>query len=116
MLLFQKWHIHSEALDGPNGRPLEHVVGAGHILEDVRHFGHSDVYWCFPFEQEVQKYQNIKTNQKSIEASFIKYCSRRLFQKVKICMQIEGDGLEYIERILARVHDVTMFLEGTAQN
>jgi hypothetical protein len=115
-LLFQKWRIYSEALDGPNGRPLEHVVGAGHILEDVRRFGHSDVYWCFPFEREVQKYQNIKTNQKSVETTFIKYCSRILFQKVKLCMQIESDGLEVFERALARIHDVNFFPEGTVHN
>ena len=33
--LLQKWRVLSEELDGPNGRPLEHVVGAAHILEAV---------------------------------------------------------------------------------
>jgi hypothetical protein len=33
---------------GSNRRFLEHVVGASHILDDVKIFESSDVYWCFP--------------------------------------------------------------------
>ena len=43
-LLLQTWQILSEEFHGPMGRPLEHVASAGHILEDVMRFGHSDVY------------------------------------------------------------------------
>jgi hypothetical protein len=43
--LFQHWRVISEELLGPNGRPLEHVVRAGHLLQDIRRFGHSDVSW-----------------------------------------------------------------------
>ena len=51
--LFQYWQVLLEELLGPNGRPLEHVVRAGHLLQDIQRFGHSDVYWCFPHKQVV---------------------------------------------------------------
>lgn len=60
-------------MDGPNGRLLEHVAGDAHVLEDVFRFGHYDIFWCFPYEREVKKYNNIMTNQKSVEATFAKY-------------------------------------------
>ena len=102
--LLQKWRTFSEELDGPNGRPLEHVAGGGHIIEAVRRFGHSDVYWCFPHEREIQKFTNLNTNQKNVEATFIKYCSRRVFQKVNTCIYQERDNLETFERALIELH------------
>jgi hypothetical protein len=42
--LLQKWRNLSESLDGPNGRPLEHVAGVAHILEEVLRFGHRNVF------------------------------------------------------------------------
>lgn len=102
--LLQKWRTFSEELDGPNGKPLEHVAGAGHIIEDIRRFGHSDVYWCFPHEREIQKFTNMNTNQKNVEATFINYCSRKLFQKVNTCKFQEQDKLESSERALLEIH------------
>ena len=102
--LLQKWRVLGEELDGPNGRPLEHVAGAGHILEDVRRFGHSDVYWCFPYEREIQKFTNMNTNQKNVEATFIKFCSRRLFQTVSTFKYLECDNLETSEQALVEIH------------
>jgi hypothetical protein len=29
---------------GRNGKPLEHVAGAEHLLDDVERFGHNDVF------------------------------------------------------------------------
>jgi hypothetical protein len=72
----------SEKKNGPNGKPLEHVVGTGHILDDVRRFGHSDVYWCFLHKQEVQMYQHICTNNKRVEQTFIIFYLYKLFQKL----------------------------------
>ena len=83
-LLLQTWQILLGDIYGPNGRPLEHVAGARHILEDVFRFGHSDVYWCFPYERKVQKYQNIHSNDKQVEQTFIKFYSQRQFQNVEI--------------------------------
>jgi hypothetical protein len=42
--LFQHWGVVLEKKNGPNSKPLDHVAGAGHILDDVRRIGHSDVY------------------------------------------------------------------------
>ena len=90
---------------GPNGRPLEHVAGAGHILEDVFRFGHSDVYWCFPYEREVQKYQNIYSNNKQVEQTFIKFYSRRQFKNVEINVCAESDAVDMSGRALIELHE-----------
>ena len=42
--LFQHWQVILERTNGPNNKPLEHVAGVGHILDDVKRFRHSDVY------------------------------------------------------------------------
>jgi hypothetical protein len=99
-------------LDGPNGRPLEHVAGVAHIQEDVQRFGHSDVCWCFPYEREVKKYNNIKTNQKNVKITFAKYIARRLFHKIQICIALEADGMEKDERALVQIHNALVHPEG----
>ena len=88
------------------------MAGVAYILEDVVRFGHSDVFWCFPYEREVKKYNNIKTNQKNVEATFAQYSVRTLFQKIQLCIAPEVDGMETTERALVRVHDALMILEG----
>lgn len=72
-LLFQTWWMLLEDLFGPNGQPLELVAGVGHLFDNVEHFGHSDVYWCYPYEREVKTYQNIHSNDKQVEETFIKF-------------------------------------------
>jgi len=114
--LLTKWRNLSEALDGPNGRPLEHVAGAAHILEDVLRFGHSDVFWCFPYEREVKRYNNIKTNQKNVEATFAQYTARTLFHKIQLCIAAEADDMEIRERALVEVHGALLFPEGIRHN
>lgn len=103
--LFQTWQILSEDLYGPKGRPLEHVVGATHILEDILRFGHSDVYWCFPYEREVQRYQNIHSNDKHVEQTFIEFYSQRQFQNVETNVCAESDGVDMSERALIELHE-----------
>ena len=103
--LFVYWRLMTEDAYGPNGKPLEHVAGTGHILDDVERFGHSDVFWCFSFEREVQKYQNIPTNQQNMKLSFIKYYSQKQFQEVEKNIEVERDRLESSERALLRVHE-----------
>jgi hypothetical protein len=70
--LLQQWRILSEDIDGSNGRPLEHVAGVGHILEDIIRFGHSAVYWCYPYERAIWKFLNIPTNKKGVESTYMK--------------------------------------------
>ena len=88
------------------------MAGAAHILEDVVRFGHSDVFWCFPYEREVKKYNNIKTNPKNVEATFAQYSARTLFQKIQLCIAAEVDGMETTERALVGIHDALMIPEG----
>jgi hypothetical protein len=109
--LFVYWRLMTEDAYGPNGKPLEHVVGAGHILDDVERFGHNDVFWCFSFEREVQKYQKILTNQQNTEPSFIKYYSRKQFQEVEKNIEVEQDRLKSSKRALLRVHENLEALE-----
>jgi hypothetical protein len=70
---------------------VKHVARVGHILDDVKRFGHSDVYWCFPHEQEVQKYLNI--NNKGVEKTFIVFYAQKLFQEAYRCIGMEVDNL-----------------------
>lgn len=94
-------------------KTFEHVAGAAHILEDVVQFGHSDIYWCFPYKREVKRYNNIKTNQKNVEATFAKYTVRKLFHKVQLCIANEADGMNTRERALSKVHDaLNMYPQG----
>ena len=104
-LLLQTWQILSEDMYGPNGRPLEHVAGIGHILEDVFRFGHSDVYRCFPYEREVQKYQNIHSNNKQVEQTFIKFYSWRQFQNKEINVCAESHAVDMSGRALIELHE-----------
>ena len=76
----------SEDRDGPKERPLEHVAGAGDILEDVERLGPPELYWCFPYEREVQTYQNIHPSNKQVEEIFIKFSARKQFQKEETCI------------------------------
>jgi hypothetical protein len=103
--LFQHWRVISERMNGPNNKPLEHVARAGHILDDVKRFGHSNGYWCFPHEREVQKYQNICTNNKGVEKTFIIFYLRKLFQQTQLDIGMEEDCLNILERALAKVHN-----------
>ena len=102
--LLQTWQILSEELYGPKGRPLEHIAGAGHILDDVLRFGHSDVYWCFPYEKEVQKYQGIHSNDKLVEKTFIQFYSRKKFQNVEASIFVNNDGMDMLEIALVELH------------
>lgn len=114
--LFHHWRVISEDTLKPNARPLEHIAGAGHILEDVKRFGHSDVYWCFPHEREVQKYLNISTNRKGAEKTFIVFYARKLFQEIQRCHGYEVDRVFSHERALAKVHSFLICPEGFPSN
>jgi hypothetical protein len=63
---------------GSNRRFLEHVVGASHILDDVKIFESSDVYWCFPKKREVSSINNEK-----IKRTFIVFYALKCFKKPK---------------------------------
>ena len=76
--VFKHWQVILESTLGPNGRPLEHVAGAGHLLDDIKRFGHFNVYWCFVHKREVQKYLNISTNSKRAEKTFIVFYAHKL--------------------------------------
>ena len=52
-----------------------------HLLEDVERFSSPDNYWCFPFEQVVNKYIEWSSNKKNIEHTFAKAESQREFLK-----------------------------------
>ncbi|KAL3695909.1 hypothetical protein R1sor_009985 [Riccia sorocarpa] len=45
------WWIRSEELLGPNSSILEHVAGAGHMVDDIIWHGPSNVYWSYGFER-----------------------------------------------------------------
>jgi hypothetical protein len=110
--VFKHWRVISESTFGPNGRPLEHVAGTGHLLDDIKRFGHSDVYWCFVHEREVQKYLNISKNSKGVEKTFIVFYARKLLQEVQRCIGLEGDNLYIHQRALVKVHSHLVFPQG----
>ena len=54
------------------GACCKHWINFEQILDDVKRFGHFDVYWCFPPKHEVHKYVNILgTNNKEVKKTFI---------------------------------------------
>jgi len=50
--LFRAWRKVSMEHGGPRQSVLEHVVGAGHLMDDILRHGPQDVYWCYKFEWE----------------------------------------------------------------
>jgi len=115
-LLLQAWRVCTEDLDGCNGAPLEHAAGATHLLDDVRRFGPSEIYWCFVFEREVARFGKITTNNKLMETSFIQYYSRKLFTGVVHQISEERDSLHVCQRALKKVHGYLMYPEGVDQD
>jgi len=41
---------------------MEHVVGAGHLMDDILRHGLQDVYWCYKFECKVNAYMRTSRN------------------------------------------------------
>ncbi|KAL3697683.1 hypothetical protein R1sor_011759 [Riccia sorocarpa] len=72
------WRIRSEELLGPNSSILEHVAGAGHMVDDIIRHGPSNVYWSYGFERLVTGYNKVKTNNRNMEHSFTFHYARVL--------------------------------------
>jgi hypothetical protein len=40
-------------------------IGTGEMIDDIKHHGSHDIFWCFKYEIKVSSYLDIKTNQKN---------------------------------------------------
>ncbi|KAL3696208.1 hypothetical protein R1sor_010284 [Riccia sorocarpa] len=94
------WWIRSEELLGPNSSILEHVAGAGHMVDDIIRHGPSNVYWSYGFERLVAGYNKVKTKNRNMEHSFNFHYARVLFAKCMVQIWEDDDGLLPHERVL----------------
>ncbi|KAL3696392.1 hypothetical protein R1sor_010468 [Riccia sorocarpa] len=110
-LLFASWRIRHEEGVGPTGSILDHVAGAGELLDDVRRHGPSHVYWCYSFERLVSSYNKIKTNSRHMETTFTSHYVRNFFSVCCEAIWADDDGLLPPQRIKLRVDQHTVYLE-----
>ncbi|KAL3680966.1 hypothetical protein R1sor_023922 [Riccia sorocarpa] len=103
------WRIRSEELLGPNSSILEHVVGAGHMVDDIIRHGPSNVYWSYGFERLVAGYNKVKTNNRNMEHSFTFHYARVLFAKCMVQIWEDDDGLLPHERAVRLLHSHMRF-------
>ncbi|KAL3683619.1 hypothetical protein R1sor_001641 [Riccia sorocarpa] len=96
------WRIRSEELLRPNSSILEHVAGAGHMVDDIIRHGPSNVYWSYGFERLVAGYNKVKTNNRNMEHSFTFHYARVLFAKCMVQIWEDDDGLLPHERAVLR--------------
>ncbi|KAL3686596.1 hypothetical protein R1sor_009170 [Riccia sorocarpa] len=101
---------HEEGV-GPTGSILDHVAGAGELLDDVRRHGPSHVYRCYSFERLVSSYNKIKTNSRHMETTFTSHYVRTFFSVCCEAMWADDDGLLPPQRIKLRVDENTVYLE-----
>ncbi|KAL3698989.1 hypothetical protein R1sor_017011 [Riccia sorocarpa] len=103
------WRIRSEELLGPNSSILEHVAGAGHMVDDIIRHGPSNVYWSYGFERLVAGYNKVKTNNRNMEHSFTFHYARVLFAKCMVQIWEDDDGLLPHERAVRLLHSHMRF-------
>ena len=87
-------------------------AGACHILDDILHFGPSELYWCYSYERLVSKFHKISTNKKEMEVSYIQYYSRENFTLVRKQLHIDGGGLSSQQRSMLSLHKQLIIPKG----
>ncbi|KAL3694215.1 hypothetical protein R1sor_007866 [Riccia sorocarpa] len=109
-MLFTSWRIRHEEGVGASGSILDHVAGAGELLDDVHRHGPSHVYWCYAFERLVSAYNKIKTNCKNMESTFISHYARTFFLQCCNAIWTDDDGLLPHQRIKTLLEENTVHL------
>lgn len=104
--LFKVWRKLSIEHGGQRQSVLEHVVGAGHLMDDILRHGPQDVYWCYKFEREVSAYMRTSrnTNHYLYDVSFALYYTRILFTNTTSQINHDSDGLYPEDRALLLIH------------
>ena len=104
--LFTNWWKLVIDNGGYNESILEHVVGSGHLMDDILRHGPQDVHWIYKFEREVKNYMAVApiTNSYLYDVTFTLYHARILFQNTLIQIDEDSDGLYPSSRTLQKVH------------
>jgi hypothetical protein len=65
----------------------------GEMIDDIKHHGSHDIFWCFKYEIKISSYLDIKTNQKNNEMIYSTYHSRVAFTTIYKQLPVDEDGL-----------------------
>ncbi|KAL3691476.1 hypothetical protein R1sor_005127 [Riccia sorocarpa] len=92
-LLMASWRIRGEDALGATSSILDHVVGAGELLDDIYRHGPSHVYWCYTFERMVAQYNKVKPNGRNMESTFVARYACTFFNDCCTAIWKDDDGL-----------------------
>ena len=104
--LFGTWQRLVIEHGGFNESILEHIVGVGHLVDDILRHGPQDVHWVYKFEGEVRNYMETTKNTNSYfyNVTFTLYQSRTLFTTTISQLDKDKDGLYPRSRALEKIH------------
>jgi hypothetical protein len=74
------------------------------MIDDIKHHGSHDIFWCFKYERKTSSYLDIKTNQKSNEMTYSSYHSRVAFTTIYKQLQVDEDALFPPQCVILDLH------------